>query len=1049
MSAVTDTQRCGFRLVLTCVYLIVLLGISPRSSPTLVTAEDVLARDDFVPLPEGAQQVELDLAMPVPVPEYLHSVGPSDPLKEAVVEVSVDIPLGDAVFTKHGVPEVQLAHEAAAAAAEEQKVIEMTRMSEEILNVEEARRAVQAEREEEVVRQTECAVPTADRHCEEKERTATEAWSAAEVDASQKVLEKVISYKVAMGEDSLPSAARSLTEGNDPDPLDSGALHATDHVQDTAVHHSRRSPLPVDPPMEAEPSPSPVATTTDTNPYTEEKVNAPIVEEIQRTEEVRIAVEVRQEDKARYPEEMYRKAEESKLLEETKSAQQVQKVEQVRINEETTRQAEAAQHAEVSTQAEAAWSAEEVTRQTEAARQVEEVARSAEEALERAAGEGTLQAEEAPKAAEERRAEEGRKTDEERLTEEARQAEEHLKAKEARLAQEAQRAEETRLAEEARLAEARRLDAEAQKAEEEARRAETMGRAEERRAEVKLKGYAVAESAAQLRKETAGAQERLTAERKEVLTKIDEERTRFQAATADLTKQQEQEKSSAAQHAKVIVTELQMSMGKRLEALQQDLLTLRRASVTLQSRVSALLESNKPLAQVQEDVQVLDEEVRKAAETFDNIRGAADSVTDMARAAVGSQSDASAATSEKITLLTEQKRALETARDAAIQELLGRLQTLDVQLSEVAKQTGTQEAAVAEPSKTSESAAITPRWPVAPPTAKTSQEAASPPSEAPRPEETAKPASALFAPLAEPRTNPSKDTEKSRGGYRCKLIETLGKWAEEKGYNKSSYEVHPHEDGAPYQMKGYMQIVGTVVVITIAASIQTLRWCRSGGREEEKDGESPKTVTSELQSTETSSALQPKPLSQSGGPSPQGLQTSPPSISIPRGANVALDRGDRESSSHWEGGSASLSSQRGTPSAVSEQVRLSLGEGRTVSRIPMRRNHLDAFPPGTPVSGISGATLGPPCGGSPLDTARAPPLSSAASPFTVPRREALGVSSSSKQWPRPLAGGPLGEPPSLPLSRHLPIAGTSPQMQRRQNDGDEFDLHNPFLSRWL
>ncbi|CBZ30466.1 conserved hypothetical protein [Leishmania mexicana MHOM/GT/2001/U1103] len=1009
MPAVTLAQQCRFRHVLTCVCLIVLLGLLLGSSPTLVTAKDEPTRDGIVPLPEGAQQAEFELAIPVPVAAYVDPVGPSERPREAVVEVSVEVPLDDGAVAEHDVLGTPQA-DADAADAEGQSVIEETRVAEASREAVETRRDVQAERED-------------DRRFEENEKVAAEAQGPSEEAAAQRAVETQMPFEAAMKEGSFPSTTRLSTEENGAQPSGSGAFHSADRAEEAAAHDSEQSPPPVDSVMEVEPSSSPGAATLDTH-LSMEEVGKNMAEATKRAE-AQIAAEVQQTDKA--PHLKMRKAaeasktEEAKQLEETGVAQELEKAEQVRIAEEAARQAEAERQAEATLRAEEARKDEE-ERLAEERRKVEE-ARQAQEA---------------------QRAEETRLAEEARQAQEAQRAEETRLAEEARQAQEAQRAEETRLAEEARLAQERRLAAEAQRAQEEARIAET------RRAEKKRQADAAAASALQRRKVAAEAQSRLNSERKKALAKIDDERARFQTAAAELTTQQEEEKSSAARREKAVAAELQKTMEKKLEALQHDLVTLGHVSVTLRDRVSELLRSSTSLTQVQEDVQVLDGMVVKAGETLDSIREATDSLADAARAAVGHQKDAPATTAQKITLLAKQKMELETAHDAAIQHLLARLQILDSQLAGMAEPTETEEAAVAGPAEAAEGTATPPLSPVTAAAVGKPKEVAPLPSEAPRPVGTSTIAPAPSAPRAEPWVNSPRHAEESPNRYRRELIETPANQAGEEGYSEDSYEVHLREGGAPCKVNRHMEIVGTAVVITIAATVQTLRWCRSGCRGgEEEDEETSKDVTPELQARETSSASPHKSLPQSGGPLQQRPQASPPSTFPPQGANATPDRGGMESPSRWESGSIAPPSQRGTPSASSEQMRLLAEKGDTLSPTPVPRHHSDGFPLGAPVPGKPGVTRRPPHGTSPLDTARAPPPPpGATSPFTPSRNETLGMSPTPVQRQLPLPGGQFGDPSPPPLSGHPPMAGTPLQMHRRRNNGDDFELHNPFLSRW-
>ncbi|KAG5493329.1 hypothetical protein GH5_02072 [Leishmania sp. Ghana 2012 LV757] len=1007
MSVVMHSQQRRPRLRLTCACLIVLLSVSLSSSPTLVTAQDELVRDGVVSLPEGMQRAELELAVPVLAAEHVDTAGPSERPREAIVEVSVEVPLDDVAVSERGVSDAQQVNaDAAASVSEERRVIETSRTTKEIRNTDEMQRVAQVEQEE-VALQAEGTHRTEDGEGE-KTHMAAEAQNTVE-DAPE--LRAVTAERLVGGEmreEVLPSSVHPPTEENAAQPPVNDTLHVVDLAQDAAAHHSGQSLPPLNPMREADFSFSSAAVTPNTNPSTGEESGTRMEKEDQKAEESRFAEEVRQMENNHRREEMHKTAEEGRRSQEMQAAQELETSERSRSAQEAARQAESARPAEAVRQADMARAVEEVARQSEAAGQAEEAREGA--AVETAFLAGKLQ-----------------KAEEEKLPEEQHE--------------EVQPAEEARPAEESRRTQERRLAAEAHKAEEEEGRAEVTRRAEEKR-----QADVAAEKAAQLRKAAAETQGRLTAQRKAVLAKIDEEKAQFQAATADLTAQQEE--TSASQRDKAAVSELQNSMGKRLSSLQQDLLTLERISVTLRGRVSSLLRGDKPLAQVQEDVQALDGEVKKARETLDKILEAANLLTDAARAAVESHKNALAVASEKRTLLAEQKRVLAAAHDDAIQQRLALLQILDTQLAEAAKQPETQEAAFAEPAKTGESTA-TPPSPVTPATAEGPQGVASSSSKTPQPAVIPTLVPALSTLEAEAPVMPPKSTGESRTRYRGELIDTMAKQAEEKGYGENSNDARLSEDGVPYKVNGHMQAIGTVVAITIAATVQTLRWCRNGCHSDEEDEESDETVKPGCQASETSSLSPRNPFPQSSGPSPQRPQAAPPSTSPPRGANAGPYRGDGGPPSRWESGSMTPSSQGGTTSATSEQMRLPGEKNHFLLPGPVGRDRLDAFPPGAPVTGGPRVTRGPSHGDSSLDAARAlPPPLGIKSPFTPPRNVAPGKYPSPMHPQLPLTGGQFVGPPPPQLPGYRPMAGTTPQMHRRRNDSDDFELHNPFLSRW-
>ncbi|GET92423.1 hypothetical protein, conserved [Leishmania tarentolae] len=943
MPAAMRVQHCRFRHVLACVCLIVLLGLSLGSFPTFVTAQDDLWHDDRATLPADAPQAELELVMQAPTVDYVDPVGPSEHPREAVAEVSVEVPLDAGAAAQHNVSDMQQGGEDAAT-AEEQRVIEVTRVPEANEEVEETRRDAQTGRAE-------------DKELQENERMAAEDHNSADKSAAQNAVETQGPFETEMEEGPLSSTVRSATEETDPQSSGSGVFHSADLVQGGALHHGEQSPPLGDSGMETESSSSPGFTILNAHSSTE-KVSEQVAEESIRAEP-QIAAEVQHADGSP-PTEMRRAVEvsqtgEAKQLEEISVAEELQKEEQVREAEETDRQAEEAQK------------------------------------------------------------------DEERL------------------------AEERRKAEEVRLTQERRLDEKAAKrAQEEAQHANIRRRAEEEH-----QADMAAASAAQRREAVAAAQRRLAAERKEVRAKIDEERVRFQTATADLTAQQEEEELSAALRDRTVLAELQKSMEEKIAALHQDLVALDGASATLGGKARALSLSSTSLTQVQEDVQTLNEEAVKAGETFNKIREAVSGLADAVRASVLNQKDASALTEEKIMLLSKQNMSLKTAHDAAVQQLLARLQELDTQLAEAAEETETEEAAVAAPVEVAVDAATRSVPPVAPATSEALHDVASPPSEPLEPMENSTPAPSPSVPQAEPRVYSPKHAEGSHKGSRREMIETPVKWAEEESYSESGYEAPPREAGAAYKVKRHMEIIGTVVVITIAATVQTLRWCLGGCHsDDEEDDETSGVVTPEFQARETSSASPHKELPQRDGPLQQVPQASPPFALAPRVANPPPDQGGMASPSRLEGGSIAPLSQGGPLPAASEHMWSSTEEGDTLSPAPMPRHHLHGFSPSAPVPGRLGVTGGPSHGTAPLDAARAPPPPGATFPFTPSRNEALGMIPTPMQRQPPPSAGQLGDS-SLPLlPTNPPVTGTPPQMHRRRNNGDEFELHNPFLSRW-
>ncbi|KAG5468816.1 hypothetical protein CUR178_01652 [Leishmania enriettii] len=1003
-----QSQPRRSRLTLTCVCLIVLLSVSLSSSPTLVTAQDELVRDGVVSLPEGMQRAELELAMPVPAAEHVDSVGPSERPREAIAEVSVEVPLDDVPVTERGVSDAQQANaDAAATVAEERRGIETSRTTEEICNTDVTQRVAQVEQEV-VALQAEGTHRTEGVEGEKK-HMAAEAQNTVEDSPELRAVTAERLVEGEMKKEVLPSAVHPPTEENAAQPSVNDTLRAVDLAQDAAAHHSGQSLPPLNPVREADFLFSSAAVAPNTNPSTGEESDKRMEEEDQKAEESRITEEVRQLENNHRREEIHKTAEEGRRSQEMQAAQELETSERFRSAQEATQKAEGARPAEAVRQTDVAPAVEEVDRQSEAAGQVEEAREGA--AVETTFLAGRLQ-----------------KAGEEKLPEEQQE-------------EEVQPAEEARPAEESQHTQERRLAAEAHKAEEEERRAEVTRRAEEKR-----QADAAAEKAAQLRKAAAETRGRLTAERKAVLAKIDEEKAQFQAATANLTAQQEE--TSAAQRDKAAVSELQNSMGKKLSSLQQDLLTLGWISEALRGRVSSLLRGDKPLAQVQDDVQALDGELKKARETLDKILEAANLLTDAARAAVESQNNALTVALEKRTLLAEQKRILTAAHDDVIQQLLALLQTLDTQLAEAAKQSETQEAAFAEPAETGESTA-TPPSPVAPATAKGPQGVAPSSSKTRQPAMIPTLAPALSTLEAEAPVMPPKSTEESRPRYRGELIDKMAKQAEEKGDGENSNDARLGEDGVPYQVNGHMQAIGTVVVITIAAAVQTLRWCRNGCHSDDEEEESDETVKPGYEASEAPSLSQRNPIPQRGEPSLQRPQAAPLSTSPPRGANAGPDRGDGWPPSRWESGSVTPSSQGGTASATSEQMRLPGEKNHLLSPTPVGRNHLDAFPPGAPVTGGPRVTRGPSHGNSSLDAARAlPPPLGIKSPFTPPRNVAPGTHPSPMHPQLPLTGGQFVGPPPPQLPGYRPMAGTTPQMHRRRNDSDDFELHNPFLSRW-
>ncbi|KAG5468403.1 hypothetical protein LSCM1_02383 [Leishmania martiniquensis] len=945
-------QQRRLRLALTCACLTFLMSLLLTSSPTLVTALDELVRDVVMPFPEGAHQGELEVDVPAPVAEHVDSVDLSEWPREAIVEVSVEIPLDGVAEPERGTLDTQQAYaDVATSVAEAQRVIEAARVAEENRKADEPQRVMQVEREEGSLeakegRRAEWAVQAEDSGREENEHLAAGAQITAVEAPERRGVDAERLSGAPRSEEVSPLAVRPPAEEADAQPSRNGSLHPANGAQDAATYHSGQSPPPFKLVQEDDLSSSEAAVTRTTNPATDEEVGIRTVGGAQEAEEVQVTPETQQVEKAHDLEEMYKVAEEARRLQEAQAAQELRREERAHDTQEAARQAEDAQ-----------------------------------------------------------------------------QAEGFHEARETRLEQETQRAEETRLAEE-----------------------EAQGAEVTRRAEEKLQADVAAEKAVPLRKTATEAQGRLSAQRKEVLVKIGQEKVRFQAAFADLAAQQEE--TSATQRNKAVASELQRFLGERLDTLHRDLATLGRISVTLRGMVTSLLRGDRPLAQVREDVQALDEKIAKAGETLENIREATTLLTRTARAAVETQEGDSAASSETSTLFAEQKRALISAHNAVIQPLVALLQTLDTQLAQVAKQLETQGAEVAEPTKAAESAAAVSS--VGPATTETAQEVASLLSGTPQPvEETPTLTPPLSAAQAEVLGSSPKHAEERHARYSGEPAEDLAKHLMEKGYSKGGRDAHRDEDGVPYMVKGHMQIIGTVVVITIAATVQTLRWCHNGCLDGEEGEESDGTVEAGRQAKEMLSLSPQNAIPGSGGPSPQRPQASLPPTSPPRGVNTRPHGGDGESPSCLESGKMLPPSQCGTPSAASEHMRLLGKKGHTLSPTPVARNHAASFRPGAPATCGSEVIQGPSYGGSPLDAARAPPPPlGPKSPFMPHRNAAPGIYPSPMHQQLPLTGGQFDGPSPLQLPGRLPMAGATPQMHRRRNNSDDFELHNPFLSRW-
>ncbi|KAG5494087.1 hypothetical protein JKF63_01921 [Porcisia hertigi] len=560
-------------------------------------------------------------------------------------------------------------------------------------------------------------------------------------------------------------------------------------------------------------------------------------------------------------------------------------------------------------------------------------------------------------------------------------------------------------------------------------------------------------------------QEQLAAERREVLVKMDEEVASFQAATSELMAQeqeQEQERMSAVERERAAVGELHVNMRKTLENLEQDVLALGEISVTLHGRVIALSNSKTSLFQAEKDALALGEEVEKVSESLQSIRVAVGSLTDAARAAVASHDDTPYPPFKENTLLADRRRELETAHNAAVGQLLDRLKALDAQLAEAERRSKTEEEVVAEVARTPDDVVAHPPPSVTPSAVGTLREEApsppppSPPPPSPPPPSPSNPPQSVqgitsslppSVPLAEPRVHTLEKSEESRVGYRQELIGTLIRWSAEGGHNETSHKFHPHRSGVPFKVRGGVQIIGTAVIIAITTTVQILWWCRGGCRGEDDVEEINKVLVAKHQAAATSPQPTQSTLPRSSRQMPQCSQASPLSKSPPRVANASHVPGDVKSQSHLESDRSALSSQRDGLSTASQNASSHLPGGSTPLPTPVQLN-TGVFPPRSLLPQGLEVTRGPPQVTSLLDATRRPPLSCPTPPFTAPSNGVQGLSPSSTQGQRPLTGGRSGNPPLPPLSSHPPTTGAPPQMQRPQNDGDDFELHNPFLSRW-
>ncbi|KAL7696153.1 hypothetical protein NQL31_005986 [Lotmaria passim] len=679
----------------------------------------------------------------------------------------------------------------------------------------------------------------------------------------------------------------------------------------------------------------------------------------------------------------------------------------------------------------------EEARLTEEAKKLAE-AQAAEEEAKRLA-EAQAAEEEAKRLAEAQAAEEEAK----RLAE-AQAAEEKARAaQEARLSEEVRRlkaAEKARLAEETRLLnEAARQAEEALTAQGEAERLEL-----EQQAEAARRAAEEKEAAARQLREQQGELDRLSQQQKDTVQEIQTSSEGYRIALAALEAREADELAAAQQREKLAASSFQQSIERELEALSQNLATLDARTAAVRDRLKETATPNKSLDVVLTHLNELFEDVDKASGALAAVHVTARSLKKAAKVAESSRGASNASAGPES--FKERRSALAASHEAALARLQRQLQAIDAKMAELrhklglptvdeeAKQnsrsvTGTAEAGtqaeVLTAALSSKPTLSQETTTVAPSLVTTSA-----------PSSTLHPASGVDAAASTPSpasstaphsTPPPPQVNELRPNSSLQLlIRTLVQQAEEKGYNVSRYEVHRRENGVFFKAKGRLQIIGAMVLITLVSVVQTMRWCR-GDRDDghAEPGTATKAAAQKLSPAKaapaTAGAAQSK---QDSTPSPAGqLETARDAFPPLKPSSGAAKR---ESSY----GASSLRQRRFRDGASSSLA----ANCDPVQQLP---------------DSSSGVPLSLP---SPTDSPHTqlptpmmpPPQGSAPTPVQHPSADVQGDSPNRFPAPPPSSlGGAAGRAAS-----HSMMDIPPPPPPRRRRDAEDFELQNPFLSRW-
>ncbi|KPI85780.1 hypothetical protein ABL78_5171 [Leptomonas seymouri] len=522
------------------------------------------------------------------------------------------------------------------------------------------------------------------------------------------------------------------------------------------------------------------------------------------------------------------------------------------------------------------------------------------------------------------------------------------------------------------------------------------------------------------------------------------ENEEFRAAVAALEAEQAKELAAVQQREMEAASSLQKLFEGQMALLTRNLATLEEQTAAIRTSLKEPVKGSRTLESLLSDLNAFFGEVDVAGVAMDAIDEAAQSLKKAVNIAQSSQDD-SHADSTIVVSYKGRRHALELSHSSAIAQLDEHLLRLDKRIEEFKQKFGFVENAEAkeESSKAEVPVPIATSSPSAPAAASSSgsHDTDVTPSE---PSTVDVPGRISTRPADAAATSPSsyavpeRIAELHTADLRYdpsvnQLIETLVRQAEERGYNISKYEMHHLESQAFFVVKGRVQVIGATVLVTLISVIQTARWCLGGHndvREEAgaanmmKPAPQPAVTTAGAAARSTASnALSSAPSQQGGPPTSAGLP-APQNRTLPPSHLPSADRGGSFENAQPR--------QRYTPGSASLPLTGNPGPTQQLASSSTSISHSSAFRTDSQHTQLPLPTGKPQC----YAPAPASALSSQA--------DSQGVS------PHLISDPPAGPlPGGVTLSTAAPLVmGVPPPPLRRRRDAEDFELQNPFLSRW-